>query len=453
MRLKTITSGVLLSIIALTSASASADSLLSLYKKDRDARYEQKQIHSLADLLSFQDQSNAIKKKEMESIATQARLESLHSYAYNIAIKAAMAHQIKNIQETIAANERHLDAIYNFDYLMIKGRVVPPVITEARDLYNQNSNIQIRLSGALYDIYEQARFSSIAPNWREYLQFPNAGDAYDHVVFGSIGLEPKTDDEKRIWVKASEDGWKQGITQANNILQTAMDNLNRDYTGMIRFHAFVNQAKITMPVINSYNLYDTNAGERLILDERLLQIEALPQFLSAPPTVANTHSLPLASSVAGKQVLDHVTPVRDFVPVTIEDAGDALNENNGAIEKTRAVSKAVKGEPLIEEPWDVQLEKQALTQDFYYNQNPYVETTYTLVEDPSVKLVRKPMVQGLSKDDLESRKATTQTNLKEVIELNNNDLPKKDFELAPVEKDLIHEIKSAPHLISNELHH
>lgn len=63
------------------------------------------------------------------------------------------------------------------------------------------------------------------------------------------------------------------------------------------------------------------------------------------------------------------------------------------------------------------------------------------------------MVQGLSKDDLESRKATTQTNLKEVIELNNNDLPKKDFELAPVEKDLIHEIKSAPHLISNELHH
>lgn len=37
-----------------------------------------------------------------------------------------------------------------------------------------------------------------------------------------------------------------------------------------------------MPIIKNYELYDSNMGERLVLDEQLLQIEVLPQFTNQP---------------------------------------------------------------------------------------------------------------------------------------------------------------------------
>lgn len=90
----------------------------------------------------------------------------------------------KQINNIIQTDSRQLDAIYNFNALMIQGKVVPPVISEANDLYNQKGTDQIRLTKRVYNIEKQASFSSTAPNWRSYLNVNYEADAFDKILHG-----------------------------------------------------------------------------------------------------------------------------------------------------------------------------------------------------------------------------------------------------------------------------
>lgn len=82
-------------------------------------------------------------------------------------MKAGLRKQLTHIHGIVESKSRELDTIYDFGNLMIKDRVVPAVITEARDLYNQDGAYVLRLSGAYYKIEQQPRFASVPPNWRE----------------------------------------------------------------------------------------------------------------------------------------------------------------------------------------------------------------------------------------------------------------------------------------------
>jgi len=218
--------------------------------------------------------AEAIKSQENEAI--KARYQAISDTALALGVKAGMAWQLHNINKTIERYQRDLDTVYDFSYLMIQDRVVPPVITEARDLYNQEGDYALRLSGAYYKIERQARFSSVAPNWREYLTFPKPD--LDRSSLIATALLPRNPEEKRIWELAVTDGWRQGVEQANLMLQNGFDRLNRDYTGMLRFHSFVIQGKITMPAIASEFIPVTHNGQTMAVDETLLRITTLPEF-------------------------------------------------------------------------------------------------------------------------------------------------------------------------------
>ena len=70
----------------------------------------------------------------------------------------------------------------------------------------------LRLSGAAYKIESQARFSSVPPSWREYLNFPPP--TFDRTSLVSA-LVPRSDEEERVWKLAVREGWQQGVEQAN----------------------------------------------------------------------------------------------------------------------------------------------------------------------------------------------------------------------------------------------
>lgn len=250
-------------------------------------------INSPEDLLRFQEQMARASEKDKESLlAGNVKMQAMHDYAKSVAIRAAMSSRFDGMEGIIAGHSRELDAIYNFEPLMIQQRVVPPVITEARDLYNQSGKLQIRLSKALFNIERQAYFSSTAPNWREYLKFPKEGNAYGKFAYVGGDMQPKNNAEGKIWADATAEGWELGSRQANVVLEQAMERLNRDYIGMIRFHTLVLEGKVTMPSVSSYNLYDSNNGSRLIVGEELLQIDILPtfkdQFKVGPGTVGGS---------------------------------------------------------------------------------------------------------------------------------------------------------------------
>ena len=207
--------------------------------------------------------------------AQRARAQALTDTALSLGLKAGLSHQLRNIDRAVAKMDRDLDLIYDFTPLMIHQRVVPAVITEARDLYNQDGDRALRLSGAFYTIKQQARFASVAPNWREYLAFPKTT-----VDRGSLRmmLKPVTEEERQIWRTAVQSGWEQGVEQANLMLEQAMDRLNRDFSGMGRFHRFVIEGKMSMPAIAREDFAVTQQGGTLAVDETLLRITTLPEF-------------------------------------------------------------------------------------------------------------------------------------------------------------------------------
>ncbi len=91
-------------------------------------------------------------------------------------------------------------------------------------------------------------------------------------------IKPKTSTEENLWKQGVADGWRQGVEQADVMLEHAMDTLNRDFTGMLRFHEFVLQGKISMPVIASESIPVINDGTTMTVDETLLRITTLSEF-------------------------------------------------------------------------------------------------------------------------------------------------------------------------------
>lgn len=214
--------------------------------------------------------------RSADDSSSSIKIEALKEAALGVGVKGGLRKQLSHINGLIEKNSRELDTIYDFGNLMIRDRVVPAVITEARDLYNQDGAYALRLSGASYKIDQQPRFSSVPPNWRDYLWFGSVATD-DDVASGNI--RPKTDYERQLWREYVGKGWQQGMDQANVMLQYGLDRLNRDLTGMIRFHTFVLQNKITMPAIATQTwAYSAQQNETIAVDETLLRITTLPEF-------------------------------------------------------------------------------------------------------------------------------------------------------------------------------
>mgnify|MGYP001182828187 CR=1 FL=1 len=145
-------------------------------------------------------------------------------------------------------NKSFIKFLTDFGPLLIKGKVIPPVITEATDIYNLEDSTTIRTSDRIYQIKNQARFSSIAPTWRAYMQFPFENKAYSSEVYVSKALMPENETERATWLAATVKGWDSGVEQANTMLENNLKRLNRDYIGMVRFHEFVIEGiKTTIP--------------------------------------------------------------------------------------------------------------------------------------------------------------------------------------------------------------
>lgn len=217
--------------------------------------------------------------KATNNIAESARTQAVLDSGLSIGVKGGLAFQLENIRQEIEKHSRDFDTIYDFSNLMIQDRVVPPVIAQAKDIYTQDGDLALRLSGASYQIISQAKFSSVPPNWRGYLTFPKVNFTADFI---NSSLRPKGSDEKKLFKLAIADGWQQGIENADLMLKEGMDRLNRDIKGMMLFNQFVMEGKITMPIIASIEIPVTHDGNTMTVDNTLLRITKLPDFNAKP---------------------------------------------------------------------------------------------------------------------------------------------------------------------------
>ena len=228
-------------------------------------------------LLNAGDRPASVRTISKE-VRDSERLKAILDSAYNYAVRKGMQSEMKAIRAILAKNERNLDSIYFYSPLMIHERVVPPVITEARNIVENKNGGTLKTTGAIFRIEKQAYFSTTPPNWRTHLSFPESNFTVDESERPTKELMPTGSNELHQWKEATARGFRDGQAEAQSMLKYGINRLNTEYTGMIRFHEFVLAGKVSMPSISRQELAITNNGTAMSLDQKLLTIRTLPSL-------------------------------------------------------------------------------------------------------------------------------------------------------------------------------
>lgn len=210
------------------------------------------------------------------SSMTGLRYQALREAGLSTGARAGLAWRAKQINAISYRHERQLDLIYNFHAMMLDHNVLPPVLIEGRQTLDQTSDDVIRVADRAFTIQSQARFVTMPPTWREYLLL-----SYKEPDVPDVSLLPRTDSEKEVWDRYLDEGWQAGLTQADVIFAENLGRLKRDYEGMVRYRTLLAQNMVSLPFVSQVNLGITSGDSQMAVNDRVLRITALPQFITA----------------------------------------------------------------------------------------------------------------------------------------------------------------------------
>jgi defect-in-organelle-trafficking protein DotC len=238
---------------------------------------------SLAGLMSIAN----IKKVSFATTASMNKIRemALRETALSLGAQSGLASEARNVNADLTKYARTLDAIYNFNALIIEPNILPPVLLEGRQTLNLADTQTIRLSDRTYKVSKQARFVTTAPNWRQYLWMD-----YQKPDMPNITLLPKTKEERVLWQFYVEKGWHKGQEQAGVILQESIARIKEDFKGMILYRKLLALNMVSAPFVSHTNLGITGDGSEIHIDDRVLRITALPAL--------NTNSADWKAAVA-----------------------------------------------------------------------------------------------------------------------------------------------------------
>jgi defect-in-organelle-trafficking protein DotC len=196
---------------------------------------------------------------------------ALKETALSLGAQSALAWRAKCINEQLIAAARRLDGIYDFNSIILEHNILPPVLLEGRNTLNLADTQNIRISDRTYKVAKQARFITTPPNWRQYLWMDYKKPEYPHVT-----LLPKNKVERQIWSYYIEKGWKNGLDQANTILEESIARIKEDFSGMILYRKLLAMNMVSPPFVSDTDLGVTGDGDEIHIDDRVLRITALP---------------------------------------------------------------------------------------------------------------------------------------------------------------------------------
>lgn len=223
-------------------------------------------------LAGLQAMANANKKKGKSKNQTgKIRQMALKETALSLGAQAGLAWRAKQIDEDLVKQSRNLDAIYDFNSLILEHNILPPVLLEGRNTLNLADTQTIRISDRTYKVAKQARFITTPPNWRQYLWLDYQKPDYPHIT-----LLPKTKAERTVWCIYTEKGWKNGVDQGNIILEENIARIKEDFAGMILYRKLLAMNMVSPPYVSNTDLGVTGDASEIHIDDRVLRITALP---------------------------------------------------------------------------------------------------------------------------------------------------------------------------------
>lgn len=218
---------------------------------------------SLAELGYVNADQLPMGKGKINPIRTQALSET----ATTLGAQGALAWQSEHIDAALEQQASYLDQVFDFNQLLLKHNVTPPVIAESDGNLNLANSNTIRLADKTYKIVASARFVTAPPTWRNYLWL-----SYKKPDVPDDTLLPTDQDEAQVWNFYLKKGWKDGIDQANEIFAANLNRLKRDYLGMNLYRKLVAQGIITSPIVSKADLGVTGDANQIRVNDAIMRI-------------------------------------------------------------------------------------------------------------------------------------------------------------------------------------
>jgi defect in organelle trafficking protein DotC len=209
------------------------------------------------------------------------RDQAINEAALAYGARGGLAYASKRINAILNDERASLAATWNIGPLEIVGpsgtRILPPVITQRSDVYQQPDANTVQIADLQYEIVSPARFTPVVPLWQTYLIMSWAApEKPDYSVY------PKDEKERAIWKAGVAQGFQAGEQQGLNIFRNNINRLQRDYAGMTTWATLVSQGKATSPVVAAALQPVTGGGNKLTIGQGTIRLAEPAQLLANP---------------------------------------------------------------------------------------------------------------------------------------------------------------------------
>ncbi len=193
--------------------------------------------------------------------------QALKEVSMALGAQGALAWQSEHINNALQSEAQYLDHIFNFNSLLIGRNVLPPILVQSDKTLNLDNDSAIRLANKTYELISPARFVTTPPTWRTYLWLN-----YKKPSIPDHSFLPRSRAESLIWNQYLQEGWSQGLQQADSIFSANLARLKRDYVGMVLYKKLLSQRMVSAPYIAKADLGVTGNGRQLRIDDQILRI-------------------------------------------------------------------------------------------------------------------------------------------------------------------------------------
>ncbi|WP_419721259.1 type IV secretory system conjugative DNA transfer family protein [Pectobacterium atrosepticum] len=205
---------------------------------------------------------------------SETRWQMLNDAGKTLGFRGGKAQRAWELTQALIARESTLNAMYDFRPLISAEGWLPPIIDEAQDVAHITSS-QIRTSSKVWTIIRPERFVSNPPGWRNWLLRGLATKATP----GTEGtVIPEDSSQRQIWEDALRKGWKEGRENADLTLEANVNQLTRDYRGMMLYSLLWRQGMISRPEIDDQHQTVTGTGQKLVTGDRVRRLTSHASF-------------------------------------------------------------------------------------------------------------------------------------------------------------------------------
>lgn len=210
----------------------------------------------------------------LNSEFAELRPNAIREAAETLGIQKAIRWRYEQINAVLEKRSDHLDKLFDFRPLLMQDdKLLPPVITEANDVFSLNSLDEATASQTTFELKSDARIVTAPPSWRDYLIHHFGVNDQLHAA-----LQPKDAVERVIWLEGVRRGWEIGTKQADSLFEANLNRLVRDFRGIVRFHMLAEQRVVSMPTFAEGDLGIRVNGKHLDVGQRIFRITDHSKF-------------------------------------------------------------------------------------------------------------------------------------------------------------------------------